>query len=68
MKQLIVKIIASPFVAFFLTLPVVAALQSIMGQAWIRDTLNNSAFGVWIVLTGTIILCIIAYHFIKGRQ
>jgi hypothetical protein len=67
MKQLIVKIISSPFIAFFLTLPVIAALQSIMGQAWIRDTLNNSAFGVWIVLTGVLIVAIIIHYFLKGR-
>lgn len=68
MKQLIAKIIIAPAIAFILTLPTAATLQSVMGQAWIRDTLDNSAFWPWIVLTGLVILCIIARHFTKGKQ
>ena len=64
---MILKILISPLAAYMLTLPVIVVLHSVMGREWIGNTLNNSAFGVWIVLTAFLIVAIIVQYFIKGK-
>jgi hypothetical protein len=65
---MIVKIFVAPLVAYMLTLPVIVILHTVMGQAWIRDVLNNSTFGIWIVLTVVLIVFIIMQHFLKFKK
>jgi hypothetical protein len=68
MKLTILKIFVAPFAAYMITLPVIVILHTIMGRDWIRDTLNNSAFSVWIVLTGVLIVFTITQHFLKFKK
>jgi membrane protease YdiL (CAAX protease family) len=67
MKQLMTKILAVPFVSYFLMMPVIIILEDILGSAWIRDTLNYNALPVWIVLTFVLIVFVIAQHAIRVR-
>ena len=68
MKLTILKIFVAPLAAYMLTLPVIVKLHTVMGQAWIRDVLNNSAFSVWIVLTSVLIVFTITQHFLKFKK
>ncbi len=65
---MILKIFLAPIAAYMLTLPAIVVVQSVMGKTWIRDTLNDSAVSIWLVLTGITVLVIIAHYFLKGRQ
>jgi hypothetical protein len=65
---MILKIFLAPLAAYMLTLPCIAIFQTVMGRAWMMDVLNNSAFGLWLVLTGVFILCIIVQHFLKFKK
>jgi hypothetical protein len=67
MKQLMIKILTLPFVSYFLMMPVIIILEDTLGSAWIRDTLNNNALPVWIVLTLALIVVIIAHHVIRVK-
>lgn len=67
MKQLMTKILTVPFVSYFLMMPVIIILEDILGRAWIRDTLNNNAIPVWLVLTPVLIFVIIVHHVIKVK-
>ena len=67
MKQLITKILTVPFVSYFLMMPVIIILEDVLGRAWIRDTLNNNALPVWLVLTPVLIFVIIVQHVIKVK-
>jgi hypothetical protein len=68
MKLTILKIFVAPLAAYMLTLPVTVVLHTVMGQAWIRDVLNNSAFSVWIVLTVVLIFVIVINYFVKFKK
>ena len=65
---MIVKILVAPLAAYMLTLPVIVILHDVMGQEWIKNVLNNSAFGIWIVLTVVLIVFVIVHHFLKFKK
>lgn len=67
MKHLLIKLLTVPVVSYFLMMPVIIILEDILGSAWIRDTLNNNALPVWIVLTFVLIVVIIAQHVVRVR-
>jgi hypothetical protein len=49
-------------------MPVIIILEDILGSAWIRDTLNNNALPVWIVLTVVLFVAIIVHHLTKRQK
>jgi len=66
--SMIIKILTAPLVAYMLTFPAIIIVQTVMGKTWIRDTLNDSAISIWLVLTGILVIAIIVHYFLKGKQ
>lgn len=68
MKQLLYKILALPFVAFFASLITVAVMSSFLDRIWMMEHLDNSALPVWQAWMALLLIITIAHHFFKKEK
>lgn len=65
---LISKLLAAPFISYFLTIITVAVLGSVMDRTFITQTLDNSALTVFLVWLPIVMIATILFHHFKRSQ
>lgn len=66
-KHLILKLLTTPVIAYFLTLFTLPILTSVMGQTWIRDTLDSNAMPIWLIWIAVSAVFVIIKHFMPKK-
>ena len=68
MKQLFYKLLAIPFVAFFVAMITVAIMGSFLDNRWMKEHLDNSALPVWLAWVAILFITTVTHHFFKKEK
>jgi cbb3-type cytochrome oxidase subunit 3 len=67
MKELLIKFISVPFVAYFAMMFTVAIMGSTIGNRALKELTGGSGLTIWLGWMAIFFITIIAHHFLKKK-
>jgi len=68
MKQLLVKLFVTPFIAYFAMMFTVAIMGSTMGNQALKELTGGSGLTIWIGWLGLFFITTLAHHYFKKAK